>query len=121
MQFVKLFLLLHDLEPKYQWDADYEGRSCSWMQFGGCYLGKHCQEIGLLQRKAVEIELLTEEINKSLVMSGGLSESRIQFILPALVDELRDGSSFEVDENGELLVLLNKMALDEALGRLLAS
>ena len=33
-QGVREYLLLHGLESKYQWDADYEGRSCSWMQFG---------------------------------------------------------------------------------------
>ena len=79
------YLSYHDLEPKYEWAAESEGRSCKWIQFGGCYLGRHFQEIGLLQRRAVEAELLSEEIGQSLKGIGGLSDTESGVILSALV------------------------------------
>ena len=89
------------------------------MQFGGCYLGRHFQEIGLLQRRAVEVELLSEEI--SLVVEGiaGLIDAKSATILSALVSEFQCESSFQVDDKGELVVVLDKAALDGALKRLL--
>ena len=63
-QEVRDYLAQHELEPRYQWEGDFEGRQCQWLQFGGCYLGKHLQGIGQLQRHAVEVELLTAEIDR---------------------------------------------------------
>ena len=120
-QEVREYLLQHELDPKYEWDAEYEGRSCRWMQFGGCYLGQHFYEIGLLQRGAVEVELLTEQVSEALNGVEGLSDCRTRTILAALVSELQSESSFKVDENGELVAVLNKAELDAAVGRLLAS
>jgi len=47
-QEVRDYLLLHDLKPKREWEAEFDGRACQWMQFGGCYLGGHFQEISSL-------------------------------------------------------------------------
>ena len=118
-QDVRDYLLQHDLEPKYEWEAESEGRSCKWMQFGGCYLGRHFQEIGLLQRRAVEVELLSEEI--SLVVEGiaGLIDAKSAAILSELVSDFQCESSFQVDDKGELVVVLDKAALDGVLKRLL--
>ena len=55
-----------ELEPKYQRVGDFEGRNSEFMQFGGCYLGKHLGKIAEIQRRHVEAELLTAEIDRLL-------------------------------------------------------
>ena len=120
-QEVRDYLSQQDLEPRYGWEAEFEGRSCQWMQFGGCYLGGHFQEIGLLQRRAVEVELLYEEVGRAVEGIDGLSDAESESILASLVVEFKCESSFRIDENGELVVVLDEVDLDEALERLLVS
>ncbi len=120
-QDVRDYLIMHELEPKYEWEVESEGSSYTWMQFGGCYLGSHFDEIGLLQRRAVEVELLSDEVSQALEGIEGLSDSQTETILSALVSEFQCESSFQVDSKGELVVVLNKAHLDGALERLLAS
>ena len=55
-----------ELEPKYQRVGDFEGHNSEFMQFGGCYLGKHLGKIAEIQRRHVEAELLTAEIDRLL-------------------------------------------------------
>jgi len=100
-QEVRDYLLRHELESKYEWEAESEGRSLNWMQFGGCYLGRHFHEIGLLQRRAVEVELLSEEIGPALEGIDGLTDEKSGAILVALVSEFQCESSFQVDDKGE--------------------
>ena len=65
-QQVRDYLTEHDLEPRYTNQGEFEDRQCEFMQFGGCYLGNHLQNISQIQRVAVEIELLTAEIRVHL-------------------------------------------------------
>ena len=44
-QEVRDYLTDHELEPRYQYQTEVEGRACDVMQFGGCYLGKHLQSV----------------------------------------------------------------------------
>lgn len=121
---VRGYLVQHELEPRYQWDDDSEGRKCNWMQFGGCYLGNHLQEVGQIQRRAVEVELLTEEIEKQVggVMDcSSLSDDRRSSLMGALVAEFQKDSSFYSGDNGELSVSLDRSEVLEALNMLLAS
>ncbi len=122
---VKEYLSQHELEPRYEWEADLEGRNCQWFQFGGCYLGNHLQGIGQIQRRAVEVELLTEEINRCLDANpgavAGLPAAERQELVAALIAEFQRDECFAPDEQGQLTARLDHEALTEAARRLLAA
>lgn len=125
---VRDYLAEYGLEPRYQWYAEDDGRKCQWLQFGGCYLGKHLQELGQLQRHAVEVEVLTEEIARCLEsISGGveslvesLSEGERQQVVPALVREFHQESTFHINRNGELAAILDPVEVSRSLWRSLS-
>ena len=123
-QQVRDYLVENELEPKYQGTGEYEGRNCESMLFGGCYLGKHLQKIGEIQRRAVESEILTEEIQKHLssAISNGLSaeDDQRQEVVLRLVQEFHQDSVFQTNENGELAVSLDEKEVAEAARRLIA-
>lgn len=123
-QQVRDYLTEYELEPKYQGTGEYEGRNCELMQFGGCYLGKHLEQIGLIQRRAVETEVLTEEIQKHLtsVFSNGLSaeDGRHDEVVQQLVQEFHQDSVFQHNENGELVASVDEGEVVEAARRLIA-
>jgi hypothetical protein len=89
------------------------------MQFGGCYLGRSLQNIGLIQRRVVEEELLTAEIGRHIA-AGNLnalaaaSASERADAMVALIDEFRVEESFEQGEDGELKATLAAAALQDA-------
>ena len=127
-QQVRDYLNEHELEPRYHWFAEIEGlegRECEIMQFGGCYLGRNLQNIGMIQRRVVEEELLTAEIQRH-VDAGNLAEladapeSQRRDAIAALVDEFRVEESFGQDEAGELRATLDAAALLDATARALA-
>ena len=64
------YLADHELEPRYQYQIEEDGRPCDVLQFGGCYLGRHLQSVGQIQRHAVEVELLTAEVEGHLAALG---------------------------------------------------
>ena len=123
-QQVRDYLVENELEPKYQGTGQYEGSNCELMQFGGCYLGKHLEKIGAIQRHAVETEILTEEIQKHLkfAFSNGLSadDGQREEVVSRLVQEFHPNSVFENSENGELAVSLDEAAVVDAARRLIA-
>ena len=127
-QQVRDYLNEHELEPRYHWFAEIEGlegRECEIMQFGGCYLGRNLQNIGLIQRRVVEEELLTAEIQRH-VDAGNLAdlalatESQRRDAIATLVEEFRVEDSFSQDEAGELRATLDATALLDATARALA-
>ena len=122
---VKDYLTGHELEPRYQWEANLDGRNCQWFQFGGCYLGNHLQGIGQIQRNAVEVELLTEEINRYLDGDADLTEvlagdSR-DMLINALVAEFHQEEAFAPNDEGLLAVTLDPEELGQAVQKLLAA
>ena len=128
-QQVRDYLNEHELEPRYHWFAEIdglEGRECEIMQFGGCYLGRNLQNIGLIQRRIVEEELLTAEIERH-VEAGDLAElasaqePQRSDAIAALIDEFRVEESFGQDEAGELRATLDSTVLQEATARALAT
>ena len=128
-QEVRDYLSEHELEPRYHWFAEIdglEGRECEIMQFGGCYLGRNLQNIGLIQRRVVEEELLTAEIDRHIA-DGRLSalaaadEAQKQDTITALIEEFRVEESFQQGEDGELRATLDAGALQQAATRALAS
>ena len=107
---VRDYLAKHELEPRYRWDDKLEDDKAEVIQFGGCYLGNHLQDIGQIQRKAVEVELLIEALTPYVeevlkeVESGLVSDGK--FITDQLVKIFHDESYFGSNESGELTVSL---------------
>ena len=120
---VREYLAEHQLEPRYCWDNELEGNRGEVLQFGGCYLGSHLQGIGQIQRNAVEVELLTAEIDRHLdsVLDGQpvLTERGRQAAISALVSEFHQESSFQPNEQGELTAVLEEVEVREAAWRVL--
>ena len=126
-QEVQDYLADHELEPHYQYEIDHEGRPCQVLQVGGCYLGCHLQAVGQIQRHAVEVELLTAEVEGHLAAlalpqlstaESGDEELRRETVA-ALVSELHQKSAFQADDNGELAVALDWEEVRAAAERLL--
>ena len=121
-QDVRDYLVQNELEPKYQRTAEYEGRQAEMMQFGGCYLGRHLQHIGQIQRSAVEVEILTTEIERHLSVSTNASlmipQDQHQEAVAQLVQEFHQESSFQTNDNGEVYVTLDEGVVVDAARRL---
>jgi len=128
-QEVRDYLTDHELEPRYQYQIEQEGRPCDVMQFGGCYLGRHLQSVGQIQRHAVEVELLTAEVEGHLAalalpqLSGAEVDNgaKMRETVAALVSELHQESAFQPDENGELAVALDREEVKAAALRVLGA
>ena len=126
-QEVRDYLADHELEPRYQYQIEEGGRPCEVLQFGGCYLGRHLQNVGQIQRHAVEVELLTAEVEghlaalalpQLLAAESGDGELRRETVA-ALVSELHQESAFQPDDNGELMVSLDREEVKTAALKLL--
>ena len=124
-QEVRDYLTDHELEPRYQYQMEQDGRPCDVLQFGGCYLGRHLQSVGQIQRHAVEVELLTGEVEGHLaalalpqLAEAGDGAKRLETVA-SLVSELHHESAFQPDENGELAVALNREEVRAAALRVL--
>ena len=121
-QEVRDYLEEHELEPRYQSTGELDQRQCEFRQFGGCYLGRHVDSIGQIQRKAVEVELLTAAIRGHLADAttedvggdAGLTEQQLQAAVAELVPQFHQDSSFETAENGNLIAVLDGEAVREA-------
>ena len=124
-QTVREYLKEHELEPKYQGTGELEGSRCEQMQFGGCYLGRHLEQIGLIQRQAVEVELLTAQVQQHLDGGGpnavSFPEEQRQAVIAALVQQFHQESSFTTGEKGELIAALDGAAVQEAARGLLST
>ncbi len=126
---VRDYLTEHELEPRYHWFAEIdglEGRECEIMQFGGCYLGRNLQNIGLIQRRVVETELLTAEIERhvsagSLPALAAASDAERGDAIAAVLDEFRQEENFSLNESNELTATLDAAALRDATTRALTT
>jgi len=117
------YMTAHELEPKYQRVGDFEGSNSEFMQFGGCYLGKHLNKIAAIQRSHVEVELLTAEIDRLLLEPGhavAIPEERREEAVRELVLSFHLDSSFQTAENGDLEAVLDGAAVRGAALVLLA-
>ncbi len=128
-QEVRDYLSQHELEPRYHWFAEIEGlagRECEIMQFGGCYLGRNLQNIGLIQRRTVETELLTAEIGRhsdhgTLTAFADATDSERDIAMAALIDEFRQEEFFGQDDAGELTATVDPTELQQAAARALTT
>ena len=112
---IKAYLEEHHLVAKTQGNQKLDEEEFEVMYFGGCYLGKHLGAIGQLQRSAVEKEMLTTEIERTLKESSdsatrGTADDTggpvLGEIVSSLVREFHVESSFSTDEEGYLKVTL---------------
>ena len=121
-QAVRDYLTENELDAKYQSNGKLDERQCEFLQFGGCYLGKHLDSIGRIQRSAVEIELLTEEIeshlNAAAVQPLDLSAEQRSQAVATLAKDFQQEESFQTDENGNLVAVLDGDAVREAARKL---
>ena len=116
-QNVRDYMTEWELEPKYQRVGDFEGHDSEFMQFGGCYLGKHLGKMAEIQRSHVEVELLTAEIERLLLVpehAVAIPERRKEDAIKELVQAFHQDSSFQTAESGELEAVLDGAAVKEA-------
>ena len=115
-QDVRDYLTEHDLEPRHTSEGEFESRQCQFMSFGGCYLGNHLQNISQIQRAAVETELLTAEIRIHLNLPPDASPlpDAQQAQVAQLATNFHQESSFQTNENGELIAVLDGEAVRAA-------
>ncbi len=119
---VRDYLEQYDLRPRAQETGEVEGTRREVMVFGGCYLGKHLNEIGQIQRRAVEVELLTAEVERHLDSSNDAipqaGDEQKQQAIAVLVQTFNQESSFRTNEKGELEASLDRESVVEAARRL---
>ena len=119
---IKAYLDTHELIPKAQGTDKFEDQEFAVMYFGGCYLGKHLQVISDMQRKAVEHELLTVEIERILQettapetrrVADRISAPQMQALIANLVQEFHQDTSFGANEEGYLKVTLEPAVIQQ--------
>ena len=113
-----------ELEPKYRYPVELEGDQMETWQFGGCYLGKHLGHLGEIQRRHVEVELLTAEIERLLNEPDhavAIPDSQREQALVQLVQGFHQDSSFRTSEAGELEAVLDAEAVRGAAKELIAN
>ena len=117
-QEVRDYLTEHELIPKVESTGEFEGSQCEMMVYGGCYLGRHLNQIGQIQRRAVEVELLTEEIQRHISESSqadlGLKGEEQEEAVAELVQTFHQEGSFQTNDKGELEAVLDGQAVVEA-------
>ena len=119
---VKAYLEEHELEPKAMGKDRLDDQEYDVMYFGGCYIGKHLQVVGDMQRKAVEQEMLTTEIERTLKEATdpatrgaavNTTENQLKEVIASLVQELHQESSFGADDEGYLKVTLEPALIQQ--------
>jgi hypothetical protein len=119
---IKAYLDAHELIPKAQGTDRFEDQEFDVMYFGGCYLGQHLEVISDMQRKAVEHELLTVELERILQKTTAPETRRVADQIPApqmqalianLVQEFHQDTSFGANEEGYLQVTLEPAVIQQ--------
>ena len=124
-QQVREYLAEHELEPKHRATGQLDERQCEFLMFGGCYLGRHLEEINQIQRRAVEVELLTAAIEGHLDAEhagfAALPEGLRSDTVRQLVQQFNQETSFQTLDNGELSVSLEGEQVREAARKLIGT
>ncbi len=119
---VKAYLDQHELIPKMQGKDTVDGQEYDVMYFGGCYLGRHLEVVGDMQRMAVEKDMLDTEIERLLKnpiypairdAAEKAAGPQWQELIADLVKEFHQDSSFGADEDGYLKVTLEQDAIEK--------
>src|SRR5262249_21783726 len=80
---IKAYLDAHELIPKAQGTDRFADQDFEVLYCGGCYLGKHLEVLGDMQRQAVECERLTIAIEHVLQETTALETRRVADQMPA--------------------------------------
>ena len=118
---VKAYLEEKQLYPKRTNKTEYQGWPADVWSFGGCYLGRHLGAIGEMQRKTVERELVTAQVERLVVqepgedvtaLTAGMLEPELRSLVANLVEEFHQDSSFGLDDQGQLMLTLEDSAVE---------
>ena len=123
-QDVRDYMSEWELEPKYQYTADFEGSNSEIMQFGGCYLGRHLGKMSEIQRGHVEREIITAEIALALDDEGdpvAVPSDRREETLRELTLVFHQPDIFQPNEEGLLEAALDGDAVRRAAREMLAA
>ena len=119
---IKAYLDAHELIPKAQGSDTFDDQEFDVLYFGGCYLGKHLDVIGDMQRQAVEHQLLTVAIERILQdttapetrrVAEKTPEPQMQALIATLVQEFHQDASFGANEAGYLKVTLEPAVIEQ--------
>jgi hypothetical protein len=119
---IKAYLDAHELIPKAQGTDTFADQEFDVMYFGGCYLGKHLEVIGDMQRQAIVRERLTVEIERILQETTAPETRRVgdqtpvpqmQALIANLVQEFHQDTSFGANEAGYLKVTLEPAVIEQ--------
>ena len=120
-QSVKAYLEEKQLYPKRTNKIEHQGWPCEVWSFGGCYLGRHLGAIGEMQRKTVERELITAQVERLVrhepqeglrALTAGMAEPDLVGLVANLVEEFHQDSSFGLDDQGQLMLTLEDSAVE---------
>ncbi len=110
---VRKYLSDHGLKPKREFAERVDDTDFDVMYFGGCYIGGgHLQTIRKMQETVVEREMLADEIRQ--VLGGSASEP----VLDSLVEEFHPHTTFEVDDQGRIVVVMDSASVERSFARL---
>ena len=118
---VKAYLEEKQLYPKRTSKTEHQGWPADVWSFGGCYLGRHLGAIGEMQRKTVERELVTAQVERVVVEEPGddvtaltadIPEPDLRLLVANLVEEFHQDSSFGLDDKGQLMLTLEDGAVE---------
>ena len=127
---VKAYLEEKQLYPKRTSKTEHQGWPADVWSFGGCYLGRHLGAIGEMQRKTVERELVTAQVERVVVeepggdvtaLTAGMPEPDLWSLVANLVEEFHQDSSFGLDDKGQLMLTLEDGAVESRVRELVGA
>ena len=93
-------------------------------------MGRHLGAIGEMQRKTVERELVTAQVERlvrrepqeeMLSITAGMAELDLQGLVDGLVEEFHQDSSFGLDDQGQLMLTLEDSVVEARFKALVAA
>ena len=118
---VKAYLEEKQLYPKRTNKTEYQGWPCDVWSFGGCYLGRHLGAIGDMQRKTIERELVTAQVQRVVkhepqeglrALMSSMPGADLESLMASLVEEFHQDSSFGLDDQGQLMLTLEDSVVE---------
>ena len=84
-------------------------------------MGRHLGAIGEMQRKMVERELVTAQVERVVrkepqedlrVLTEGMAQAELEGFVASLVEEFHQDSSFGLDDQGQLMLTLEDSVVE---------
>ncbi len=124
---VKAYLEEKQLYPKRTNKMEHQGWPCDVWSFGGCYLGRHLGALGEMQRKTIEREMVTAQVERLVVhepqedtraLTSGIAAPDLDSLVVSLVEEFHQDSSFGLDDQGQIKLTLEDSVVETRLRQL---